>query len=340
MRSKALSCYRKLHHNQLCQRFNVVRPRHVWLSLFLLVVGAAVLPAASSRLQAQTQEKSASSGTVSTVVDMTERDLRRKYSAWLQGVEFGSDRDEGASILINAGKRVEAFFRDFSSTIAKEEVVLQRLGKRDYVLDAVTQQFSYMILSRPDAESPGLEEYRTDRNNRPVDQDQFTGFFITSGYACLNLVFHPDFQDRSRFRYLGRTTSGSRAHVIAFAERTESGKPLVNYSDILSGESTRFPLEGMAWVDPETFQILLMRTNLLIGAGSHPLREQTAEIRFRDVSFEETGQQFRLPGEVTVIMVVRDRMFRNYHRYSDYRLFTVKSKIVSEPETLHGYYND
>jgi hypothetical protein len=109
---------------------------------------------------------------------------------------------------------------------------------------------------------------------------------------------------------------------------------LSRYTDTNASESALLLVQGIAWVDPDTFQIIRMRTNLL--ATDHPvaLREQTTDIRFSEVRFDGVPQSFWLPFEVLVSWRVGGGItYLNRHRYSDYRLFTVESyDKINQPQ--------
>jgi hypothetical protein len=260
-----------------------------------------------------------------TVIEMTAGELLRYYGSDLRHLEFSPNQDELDSHLARIGERVQAFFRDFSDTSSKEYVLLQKL-RYDGTIDHLdNREFSYLIIYHPSETAPFLEEYRTDKKNNAVDQDAMRGFFITSGYACISLNFHPAYQQTSRFRYLGRQASDSRTYVIAFAQKLEKGGLRIVFTDIDSRTIVRLPVQGIAWVDQETYQIRRLRVNLLAAGNQSSLKEQSTDIRFSDTRFENASKRLWLPQEVIVTTTIAGGVFRNYHRYSDYRLFAVAS---------------
>ncbi len=88
---------------------------------------------------------------------------------------------------------------------------------------------------------------------------------------------------------------------------------------------------GFVWVDPNTYQILRMRTELLEPVPQVGLIRQTTEISYGEFRLGEKGLSLWLPREVTVIIDHSNGHFRNFHRYGDYRLFTVESHEKHEP---------
>jgi hypothetical protein len=230
-----------------------------------------------------------------------------------------------------AGERVAALFRDFSNTSAKEEVRMQSLS-RGMLRRSAKREYNYLILPKSSEGKVFFTEYRTDKENRAADQKLELGFAISSGYAGLCLYLHPSHQPYSRFRYLGRESRKPRAHVIAFAQKTEPGEYMISYYDADTKVSVNFLVQGFVWLDPDSYDILRMRTFMQVPYTI--LKEQITDILYEKVEFENTKKQFWLPSEANVSFEIPDWTFRNQHKYSDYHLFSVESDYkIGQPKT-------
>jgi hypothetical protein len=298
-------------------------PASVFTALALL---SSLLFMGSHRLlQAQVSRQMPSIPKDKTVIEMTTEELQRCYPTELRRVAFSPNQDKLDSLLAKIGERVQAFFRDFSDTSSREFVLLQRLNYNGGIEKQSSSEFNYLTVYHPNGTKPSLEEYRTDKKYKAVSQDAVTGFYITAGYACISLNFHPSYQKGLRFRHVGQQTADSRAHIIAFAQKLDTKDLLIEFRDAGSRNAARVPLQGIALVDPGTFQILQLRVNLLAAGNQSSLAEQTTDIKFSEVRFSETQKQLWLPNEVIVTTQISNRTFRNLHRYSDYKLFAVNS---------------
>ncbi len=149
---------------------------------------------------------------------------------------------------------------------------------------------------------------------------------MTSGFAGLTLFFHPGSLSGSRFRLLGRQRSEPNAYQIAFAQRPESRQPAGRLETPLMLTPTLIMYQGLAWVDPQTHQLLRMRTDLLAPRRDVYLARQTTEIWYGEVHFTSNSQAFWLPREVLVTLEWNGQVYRNRHRYSDYLVFSVESQ--------------
>jgi len=87
-------------------------------------------------------------------------------------------------------------------------------------------------------------------------------------------------------------------------------------------------LQGVAWIRSSDYQIIKMRTELL---ASLPLLEGvTTLVLFAENHFQDSPTAFWLPKEVEVKVDLGPYAFSNRHKYSDYRLFRVKSVIRTD----------
>ena len=89
--------------------------------------------------------------------------------------------------------------------------------------------------------------------------------------------------------------------------------------------------QGVAWVDPSDFRILRLRTDLLFPVAEVSLHRLTADIQFQVTHLAEVPSPLSLPSEVTVTSEIGGATLREVHRYSGYRLFRARSKIVLNP---------
>jgi hypothetical protein len=273
-----------------------------------------------------------------TVIDMTEQDLRQSYHDELLSVKFNESPDQLDYLLKQAGDRVVAFFRDFLNASSNERVKMFRIPAFKYAKDfplntkgsgnSRFEEYQYLILPGSGNTEASWVEYRTDKEHRPINQKALPGFMISSGYAGYCLYLHPNHQTNSRFRYLGRERKKPYAHVIAFAQNPETGDYLSKYSIVTSPTPTRFLVQGFVWLDPDSCQILRMRTDMLLPERQTMLMETITDIHYGKVQFDNPRREFWLPQEIEVswefpLEFGNSLIYRNHHKYSTYHFFTV-----------------
>ena len=263
-----------------------------------------------------------------TFVDMTPAQLSQAVpeSKRLRPAE---NQDMLPQILQRVGTAVAAFFDDFADTACTEQVIsvvhsLLHAGAKHF-----DHTYSYLAISEAGSARPTLREYRTDTQGQPVNTDAKSGI-VTFGFVALPLNFHPDYQADSRFSYLGREEMENQdTYVVAFAQRPNVAR-LPASVWFLNRRGVVF-LQGVAWIDPTSFRIVRLRTDIQQAETNVGLQKETTQVLYSAVSFAQSGKTLWLPREVTVTGQLREYNFHNQHRYSDYRLFNVQ---IQQKQTL------
>ena len=266
-----------------------------------------------------------------TLMELTSKELLRSYRIVLGPIKSESSQDQLEEILHRVGDNVLTFFHDFSNTSSKEQVRMFRTLKdtsgftpvRYIGTEERVEDYHYLILPGSGISEGSWIEDRTDKRNQPVKE--VPGFMISSGYAGESAYLHPNHQSSSLFRYIGRDPGRRRAHVIAFVQKPESGDYLAQMYDPALSATIRFLVQGFAWVDSDTYQILRIYTEMLLPQRETSLIGTTADIYYEKVRFDNTSREFWLPKEVRVRLDFPDCRYFNWHKYSDYHLFSVES---------------
>ena len=190
--------------------------------------------------------------------------------------------------------------------------------------------FNYLILAHPaQGRQLILSEYRTTRNGKPVLQAAGEPNF--QGFVSAWVVFSSPNLVESRFRYLGQQQMGGRSTcVIGFAQIPGS----TEWPSRIQAGSDSIPmlLQGIAWVDQSDFRIVRLRTDLLAPQPEIQVRKQTANILFGPVRIAQLDSELWLPQAVNLEMEARGQFFQEQHKYSKYRLYQAKSRIILSPD--------
>jgi hypothetical protein len=191
-------------------------------------------------------------------------------------------------------------------------------------------KFNYLILTHPAPDSRlRLEEYRTNGNGKPIEQGSRTPNF--QGFLSSWIIFCSLNQVESRFRYLGQQqTDGHNTFVIGFAQNAA----LVESPGLLLREKESVPmiLQGIAWIDQSDYRIVRLRTDLLAPQPEIGFQRQTASILFGPVRIPTLDLALWLPQAVRVEMDGAGRLLQEEHKYSKYRLYQAKSRIIVSPQ--------
>jgi hypothetical protein len=234
---------------------------------------------------------------------------------------------------------VDELFANIVDLTAREKITQARLDNRLRVIASHDTQGNYLIVHRKGSTGRDIDEYRTDANGNRTNSRglRVSGYFVTSGFALNCNYFSSDFQPESMFRYLGRQKIGGRqAYVVAFAQKPGKATLSVAYRE-LDGTSEAMLVQGIAWIDEDTSQILRLRTDLLTPLYTVGLDRLTTDVNFSEVRLQDMTKPLWLPREVSVRIFMNqysyegadyyEQIYENAHRYSNYQRFRVGVKV-------------
>jgi hypothetical protein len=243
----------------------------------------------------------------------------------LQKISFASNQDELGPLLLRIGENVEAEFADFPNTSSVEIVRQRRWGKVVPGWAEANQRFLYLVSVKLNSAEMNIKEYRSDSRGTPIEKwPNQQSFMLTTGYITQSLLFHPLLQAGSLFRLLGRASTKPGAYLIAFAQRPEKARSVGVFT--IGEASIPLLVQGVAWIDPDTYRITRLWTDLLALRGDIGLKSQTTDAYYQEVRFEFLSHPLWLPRQVEVAVQWGGWIYSNRHRYSNYKVFSVEAQ--------------
>jgi hypothetical protein len=259
----------------------------------------------------------------------------------LKSLVPSENQHELREILEKTGERVDDFFRHIKELAAHEDISLTRL-KQDFASStpqtgSMQVSDSYLIISRPAGGHYDIREYRTDAKGENFDKTVVDkGFMLTSGFALMCNYFSPAFQPESRFRQLGEDqVDGRDTYVVGFAQQADATLSVRMLSR--TGAPINVLVQGIAWIDKSTYQIVRLRTDLLAPRWDAGLSQQTTVVTLNETRLRDIEVPLWLPGTVEVFVEFTthsgndkffDLKYTNEHKYSDYQRYRAESKVI------------
>jgi len=266
-----------------------------------------------------------------TLIDWTPRQIQD--CPFLHKLRPTGSQDQLAMVLERVGQSSTLLFHDFPQIASDEQVFSQtmplnlRATYGGMFRSTQVHKFRYIVMPRPVGDVPAFEEYRTDLKGNPLDASSLSGLtMITSNYTSTWLYLSPADQHASRFRHFGIQTIRNReCHVVGFAQEPESTRFVGELR--IAGKSVVLLVQGLAWIDSQTFQVLRIKTWLLAPRTDIGLSSQTSTVDFYPVRPSGFERVLWLPRDVTVESDYGGIWFCNTHHYSNFKLFRVSSTI-------------
>ncbi len=292
----------------------------------LVLAAAYLLLVAAGRPTAQEQKNELASR---TFVDLPLKELQRAVSE-LHGLVPSEDQSPLARLLLAVGKNTSVFFQSLPSVTCQEDVIQQTRDPLFSIVDSAGYTYRYLALADKTQPEGSLKEYRTDQAGRPLVAGSLPFHsMLTIGFVGLPILLDAPYQGESRFRYLGKQVwEGRETDVIALAQVPGKAQPAESVAR--EGRSVQVFLQGIAWVNPTTNQLIALRTDLLQAVTEVGLQRETTLISFAPVEFKQLATPLILPRKVVVTAIWSGEIIVNTHSYSKYQLFSVTTKETKQ----------
>ena len=231
--------------------------------------------------------------------------------------------------LDRVGKRVEMFWQQFPQVACTETVTQSKLDARSKILMQDKSVYDYLIVLGNEGDELTVEEARTQKAK--ADKAPSGPLLVTKGFSTLLLIFHPLFQPSFEFEPMpDEQVGGKMLYRIGFRHIPGSPTP-----SVLQVQEMEYPLEwrGVAWIDPDSWAVVKMQAGLMTSMESVGLKSLDTEVLYRPINYEGASDTFWLPDTATVEARSLRQHWRNVHRFTAYRKFSVDTKLsVGTPE--------
>ncbi len=224
-------------------------------------------------------------------------------------------------ILARTGTSVQRFWNQLSSVNCTETVLQEKLGEAGKVQYKHESIFDYLILMDLQGDEISVEESRL--LQKEVGKTDNLPLLLTTGFSTLQLVFHPYYQAGFEFKQLDEEiVNGVRLLKIEFHHihgmRSTSAVRL-------RGQNYPLDLAGTAWIDPETGIVHKIIAGLEAPMEDLNLRSLKTEVTYAPQQFTTDNVAQWLPVEASIDVETARQHWRNIHKFTDYRRFSVQT---------------
>jgi hypothetical protein len=238
--------------------------------------------------------------------------------------ESGAAQEQFEALLERTAKQVSSFLDLISEVNCTERVLQEKLTDNGKVVEKEATTYDYLIILSTADGDLNLVESRIAPGNAKQREKVRAPLLISNGFSTLFLVFHPYYAASFQFTREGEESlNGHTLTKIHFQHIPGMRSPAA-----LAVRGREYPLDlnGTAWVDAATGVIAKLTANIDSGMEDAGLRTLHSEVRFAPVTFHDSPGPYWLPAQTTVEVETRHQHWRNTHRFSDYKRFSVNTK--------------
>lgn len=232
-------------------------------------------------------------------------------------------------LLGRTSKQVMNFVDQFSEVKCTEHVLQEKIGEKAKIERKMESTFDYLvILSNPGGEL-SLDESRLEVQGTGKDKDkkfknQSTPLLVSNGFATLFLIFHPYYMNSFQFSSLGDEMLNGKKFTKVHFQHIRNRKSVAALA--VRGREYPLDLAGTAWIDPESGMIGKITAGVDKGTEDIGMKALHSEVEFAPVRFGGTLSAYWFPSEASVEVETERQHWRNTHRFSDYKRFSVSTE--------------
>ncbi len=234
----------------------------------------------------------------------------------------GAERLSLEQALAVTGKSVERFWDQFSSVTCTESVTQEKLGKEGKVEYRQDSVFDYLILMSLKEDELTVEESRLLQKSEGKAKN--LPLLTTRGFPTLLLVFHPYYSEDYKYSLQGEELVGGKTLLKISFEHIPGKRSTSALA--LRGRDYPLDLKGTAWVDPDTGVIRRISAALLAPLEDLNLKALNTDVTYEPERFPGAQDRvFWLPTSATIEVESARQRWRNVHKFTGYKQFSVSS---------------
>lgn len=234
--------------------------------------------------------------------------------------------DKGLDALLSrTSQQVSSFVEQFSEVKCTEHVVQEKFAGSNKIERRTESTYDYLVILTNSGGELSLDESRLavaaagvshKKENQPL--------LISNGFATLFLIFHPYYAGSFQFKDLGLEAIGGRQLAKVQFDHIPNTKSVA----ALAVRGREYPLElsGVAWIDAESGAIARIDAGVDRSIEDIGLKSLRSEVEFAPVRFGQQLSSAWFPQQATVDVETPRQHWRNTHRFSDYKRFSVSTE--------------
>jgi hypothetical protein len=221
-------------------------------------------------------------------------------------------------LLTRAGISVTRFLNQLGDVRCSEDVRQEKLNAKGKSEERLESTFEYIVLAQNQGNEPTLYESR--EALRQAHSKKNISLLVTNGFATQLLIFHPYYQSSFTFNRLADARINGKSYVQLHFQHVK-GRP-TPAALLLRGREYPLSLSGVARIDPASGAVEHIETELGSSMEDLGLKSFRSEVEYTPVNLPQ-AKSYLLPALATVEVNTARQHWKNVHRFTNYRLFSV-----------------
>jgi len=220
-----------------------------------------------------------------------------------------------------AQRQVIEYVAKLADLHCTESVTQEKLTSNGHVEASERAKYDYLIMMSGSGDDFQLNESRIESSSSRHKQ---LPMLITNGFSTALLVFHPYYRDSFTFSTgPDEILNGKPAVPVHFTQLPGHRAPAAL---ALRGREYPLELEGTAWLDKQSGEVVKMDAGLVHDMSDIGLRSLHIHVEYKPASLGKATSELSLPSVAVVDVVTPRQHWRNTHLFDGYKSFSIDSE--------------
>lgn len=233
-----------------------------------------------------------------------------------------------------AQHQVTAYLAKLADLHCTESVTQEKLGSSGHVEASERAKYDYLIMMDGNGDDFQLNESRIESS---ASRHKQLPMLVTNGFSTALLVFHPYYRDGFKFEAGGEeSVDGKPAVPIHFSHIKGRRTPAAL---ALRGREYPLDLEGIAWIDKQSGEVVKMDASLMNDMSDIGLRSLGIHVEYKTANLGKNWAKMTLPALAVVDVTTPRQHWRNTHVFDGYKSFSAEAEQDPNVRILAGTAN-
>src|SRR5450631_729425 len=223
-----------------------------------------------------------------------------------------------AAAIDQAQRQITAYLDKLADLHCTESVTQEKLAGNGHVEATGRAKYDYLIMMNGSGDDFQLNESRLEAPNAHTKQPQLP-MLVTNGVATVLLVFHPYYRDGFTFEADNEeVVNGSTVTPVHFTHIAGRRTPAAL---ALRGREYPLELQGTAWIDKQSGEVVKVEASLLHDMSDVGLRSLQIHVEYKAAKPSKDEAPLTLPALAVVDVTTPRQHWRNTHVFDNYKSF-------------------
>jgi hypothetical protein len=216
-----------------------------------------------------------------------------------------------------AQHQIKAYLAKLADLHCTESVTQEKLSGNGHIEASEHAKYDFLIMIDGSGDDFQLNESRIES---AASRHKQLPMLVTNGFSTALLVFHPYYRDSFIFETgAAETVAGKDAVPIHFTHIQGHRTPVAL---ALRGREFPLDLEGTAWLDKQSGEVLKMDAALLHDMSDIGLKSLSIHVEYKPTMLDKNAAPMALPSLAVIDVSTPLQHWRNIHSFDEYKRFS------------------